>query len=128
MNITWAELRRRKVIRVTVAYLVSAWAMLKVGETLFRMLELPGWTGKALLVVLVLGFPLVLLMAWAFDLTPKGIAATVDAADEPDAAAPDARSGQRFQFAELGNIDLDQLDLGRPQLTPRFGREKSAPS
>ncbi|MEJ2534990.1 MAG: arginase family protein, partial [Gammaproteobacteria bacterium] len=123
MKITWAELRRRKVIRVAVAYVVSAWVLIQVGDTLFGMLELPTWTGKALIAVLVLGFPLALVLAWAFDVTPGGIVAADEAEDPSDAAAPETVKGKHFQFADLGDIDLDQLDLGRPQLTPLYGRD-----
>ena len=121
MNITWAELRRRKVIRVAVAYVVSAWVLIQVGDTLFGMLELPGWTGKALIAVLALGFPLALVLAWALDITPKGIIATGDA---EESGPQDEAMPKRFEFAELGAIDLDQLDLGRPQLTPLYGRDE----
>lgn len=48
MDFSWKELRRRKVVRVAVAYAIGAWLLLQVGDTLFGLLELPGWTGKAL--------------------------------------------------------------------------------
>lgn len=110
MKIIWAELRRRKVIRVAVAYLVSAWLLIQVGDTLFGMLELPGWTGRALLAALVLGFPLAMVLAWALDMTPEGIVAAENVSPGDGGGEKQPR---RFEFSELGDIDLDQLDLGR---------------
>ncbi|HEY5775433.1 MAG TPA: AAA family ATPase [Xanthomonadales bacterium] len=115
MKFSWAELRRRKVVRVTVGYMIGAWVLLQVGDTLFGLLEFPGWAGKVLVVLLLLGLPLAIFLAWAFDITPEGIIAT-DAEQPPPA--------RRFEFADLGTIDIAQLDLGRPQLTPLIGRSE----
>lgn len=68
-----AELRRRKVTRVAIVYVVVAWLLLQVGDILFDFLEIPNWAGKLLLVLLALGLPVALLLAWAFELTPDGI-------------------------------------------------------
>lgn len=113
MKVSWAELRRRKVVRVAIAYIISAWVLLQVGDTLFGLLEFPGWAGRALVAALAVGLPAALILAWMFDITPSGVVAT---ADEDDT------SEKRFNFAELGTIEIDQLDLGRPQLTPLIGR------
>lgn len=69
-----AELKHRKVIRVAIAYVVVAWVLLQLADTVFEFLEVPNWAGKLLLVLLVLGLPISLLLAWAFELTPGGIA------------------------------------------------------
>lgn len=113
MKISWAELKRRKVVRVFIAYLVMAWVLMQVGDTVFGLMDVPAWAGKALVVTLVLGLPLAVILAWVFDITPEGVVAT--APDEAPAA-------KRFEFAELGSISIEQLDLGRPQLTPLIGR------
>ena len=68
-----AELKRRKVFRVTIAYLVVAWLLLQLGEILFEFLEVPTWAGKLLLVLLSLGLPAAIVLAWAFELTPEGV-------------------------------------------------------
>ena len=68
-----AELRRRKVFRVAVAYVVLAWVLLQLGDVLFDFLEVPNWAGKLLVVLLILGLPVALFLAWAFQLTPGGI-------------------------------------------------------
>jgi TolB-like protein/Tfp pilus assembly protein PilF len=67
------ELRRRKVFRVAVAYLVVAWLLLQVVDVIAPMLELPGWVGKFVLLLLVVGLPISIFLAWAFELTPDGV-------------------------------------------------------
>ena len=67
------ELKRRNVFRVAIAYLVIAWFLLQVDDTLAPALLLPDWINTALAFFLVLGFPLAILFAWAFELTPEGI-------------------------------------------------------
>jgi hypothetical protein len=69
----FAELKRRKVFRVGIAYVVVAWLLLQVGEITFAFLEIPNWAGRLLIVLLLLGFPLALILAWAFELTPEGL-------------------------------------------------------
>lgn len=76
MDFSWKELRRRKVVRVAVAYAIGAWLLMQVGDTLVGLLELPGWTGKALVIALALGFLLVLVLSWVFDITPTGLEKT----------------------------------------------------
>jgi TolB-like protein len=68
-----SELRRRNVFRVGIAYLVVAWLLLQVVDVVAPMLELPDWALKFVLLLLVIGFPVALLLAWAFELTPEGI-------------------------------------------------------
>ncbi len=68
-----AELKRRKVFRVAIAYVVVAWVLLQIGDIVFDFLEIPNWAGRLLLVLLMLGLPVALILAWAFELTPDGI-------------------------------------------------------
>lgn len=67
------ELKRRNVVRVGLAYLVVAWLVLQMGEVIFDLLEVPAWAGKLLIAFLLLGLPIALFFAWAFELTPDGI-------------------------------------------------------
>jgi TolB-like protein/thioredoxin-like negative regulator of GroEL len=69
----FAELKRRNVIRVAVLYIISAWLILQVAETLFGLLALPEWAGKLTFALLLLAFPPVLLFSWVFELTPEGL-------------------------------------------------------
>jgi TolB-like protein/Tfp pilus assembly protein PilF len=67
------ELKRRNVFRVGVAYIIVAWLLMQVGETLSPALRLPEWTNSTLAFFLILGFPVAMFFAWAFELTPDGI-------------------------------------------------------
>ncbi len=67
------ELKRRNVFRVGAAYAVISWVLLQIGETLAPALNLPDWVNSTLAFFLILGFPLALFFAWAFELTPEGI-------------------------------------------------------
>ena len=71
-----AELRRRKVFRVAAAYLVVAWLLVQVAGTTFEPLGLPPWALKLVIVVVALGFPVACVLAWAFDVTPRGVERT----------------------------------------------------
>ncbi len=68
-----AELKRRNVFRVGVAYAIVAWLLIEVAHTAFPTLQLPAWTTTLVTVLLIMGFPVALVIAWAFELTPEGI-------------------------------------------------------
>jgi len=67
------ELKRRNVFRVGAAYAVAAWVLLQVFDVVGEILELPEWGGKLILAMLVVGFFIALILAWAFELTPEGV-------------------------------------------------------
>jgi TolB-like protein/Tfp pilus assembly protein PilF len=69
----FAELKRRNVFRVGIAYIVLAWLLLQVGDTLAPALRLPDWTNSILAFFLILGFPMAIFFAWAFEMTPEGL-------------------------------------------------------
>ena len=69
----FAELKRRNVFRVGIAYIVLAWLLLQVGDTLAPALHLPEWINSALAFFLILGFPMAIFFAWAFEMTPEGL-------------------------------------------------------
>lgn len=69
----WAELRRRKVIRAIVTYIVAGWVVIQVAEATFDPLHLPTWTQTLVVILVVLGLPLVIVLAWVFELTPAGL-------------------------------------------------------
>src|ERR1700681_3892130 len=76
------ELQRRKVYRVAAAYIIAAGFIIQIGSAVFPAWELPNWTFRWVVVLLLIGFPIALILAWAFDVTPEGIRAT------PTIAAP----------------------------------------
>ena len=68
-----AELRRRNVIRMAGLYLVGAWLIIQIAETLLPAFDVPGWVLRAIIIVLALGFVPALIFSWVFELTPDGI-------------------------------------------------------
>ena len=70
------ELKRRKVFRVTSTYAVVAWVIMQIGEVVFPALRLPDWVLTSVVVILLIGFPIVAIVAWIFDKTPDGIVIT----------------------------------------------------
>src|SRR5256885_221707 len=78
------ELQRRKVYRVAAAYIIAAGFIIQIGSAVFPAWELPNWTLRLVVVLLLIGFPIALILAWAYDVTPQGIRAT------PTISAPGA--------------------------------------
>jgi TolB-like protein len=70
------ELKRRNVVRVGIAYIVVGWLVFQVGEVLFPTFGAPEWIFKSVILLIALGFPLALVFAWAFELTPEGVKKT----------------------------------------------------
>ncbi len=69
----WAELKRRNVVRVGVAYVIVGWLILQFADVLVPLLTLPEWVGRLIFLLLLVGFPLALFLAWAYELTPEGL-------------------------------------------------------
>ncbi|HEX3281065.1 MAG TPA: hypothetical protein VHR36_07520, partial [Pyrinomonadaceae bacterium] len=70
------ELQRRKVYRVAAAYIVAAGFLIQIGSAAFPAWDLPNWSLRLLIALLLIGFPIALLLAWAYDITAKGIRVT----------------------------------------------------
>jgi TolB-like protein len=70
------ELQRRKVYRVAAAYIIAAGFIIQIGSAVFPAWELPNWMLRLVVVLLLAGFPVALILAWAYDVTPQGIQAT----------------------------------------------------
>jgi TolB-like protein/Flp pilus assembly protein TadD len=86
----FTELKRRKVYRVAVAYAVLAWLLIQIATQVFPFLDIPAWVIRLVIVLLALGFPVALLLSWAFDLTSKGVVRTDDV-EEAKAVLPVAK-------------------------------------
>ena len=76
------ELQRRKVYRVAAAYIIAAGFIIQIGSAVFPAWELPNWSLRLVVVLLLLGFPIALILAWAYDVTPQGIRATTKSSTE----------------------------------------------
>jgi TolB-like protein/Tfp pilus assembly protein PilF len=79
------EVKRRKVYRVAAAYIIAAGGIIQLASATFPAWELPNWALRLVILLLLVGFPIALILAWAFDITPQGIRTT------PDTAAPRTR-------------------------------------
>jgi TolB-like protein/Tfp pilus assembly protein PilF len=83
----FAELKRRNVYKVAVAYTIVGWLLVQVATQVFPFFEIPNWAVRLVVLLIVVGFPIALVIAWAFEATPEGIKRTDDA-DLAAAAAP----------------------------------------
>jgi serine/threonine-protein kinase len=109
-----AELGRRHVFKVSIAYIVVAWVILQVTDLFAANLGLPAWAFRLVLFLLVIGFPLIVMFAWAYDLTPEGIKRTPDtdgtASGESASRGPAGTSGgaqpQRASVAVLPFVNM----------------------
>ncbi|HJX81468.1 MAG TPA: hypothetical protein VJ248_05515, partial [Candidatus Udaeobacter sp.] len=70
------ELKRRKVYRVAAAYMIAAGGAIQLASAAFPAWELPNWALRLVIVVLLMGFPIALILAWAYDITAQGVRAT----------------------------------------------------
>ena len=69
----WNELRRRKVFQVALVYVLMAWGVMQVGELLFEALQVPEGAYSLLVILVLLGFPVAVVLAWAYEITPDGV-------------------------------------------------------
>jgi TolB-like protein/Flp pilus assembly protein TadD len=74
----FGELKRRNVYKVAVAYAVVAWLLIQVATQVFPLFEIPNWAIRLVVLLLIIGFPVALVFAWAFELTPEGLKRTED--------------------------------------------------
>ena len=103
------ELRYRNVFRVGVAYAVAAWLVAQVADLAADAFSAPGWVMQMLIVVLGLGFPVALFLAWAFELTPDGVKR---AKDLPADAPKDPRAGRRLNRITIAALIVAVAWLG----------------
>jgi len=72
------ELKRRNVMRVAIAYAIAGWVLMQIAATVLPIFEAPPWTLKVVTFLIMLGFPIALILAWAFEMTPEGIKREAD--------------------------------------------------
>jgi adenylate cyclase len=101
LSLLIAELRRRRVVRVAVVYGVVGYGVVQVANNFFPALQLPAWTTTLIAALVVLGFPIALVLAWAFEITPAGVRRT-KAQLPPSAPARD--SGRALGYLGLGML------------------------
>ena len=106
-----AELKRRNVYKVAIAYGVVAWLLIQIATQVFPFFEIPNWTVRLVVLLVVIGFPVAVIIAWAFELTPEGLKRT-EVAD----AAPTRGSRRRawiYVVIVAAAISVSLFSLGR---------------
>jgi TolB-like protein/Tfp pilus assembly protein PilF len=119
----FAELKRRNVYKVAVAYAVVGWLLVQVATQVFPFFEIPNWAVRLVVLAIVIGFPIALVIAWAFELTPEGLKRTEDV-DLADARAP-KRHAWIYIVAIGAAISLGLFFLGRYTAGDRASRSAS---
>src|SRR6266403_1399702 len=107
----FTELKRRNVYKVAVAYAVVAWLLIQIATQVFPFFEIPNWTVRLVVLLIIIGFPIALVIAWAFELTPEGLKGT-EVAD----ALPAQRSRSRawiYVVLIAGALSAGLFFLGR---------------
>ena len=99
MSQVFDELKRRNVFRVAVAYLVATWLVLQVADLVLENIGAPGWVMQVLILLFALGFPLVLIFAWAYELTPEGLKREKDV-DRSHSVTP--QTGKKLNQITIG--------------------------
>jgi TolB-like protein/Flp pilus assembly protein TadD len=87
----FAELKRRNVYKVAVAYAVVAWLLIQAASILFPTFEAPAWVMKVFVTIIILGFPVALVFSWAFEITPEGIKRESEVAPDQSVTAHTGR-------------------------------------
>jgi serine/threonine-protein kinase len=114
----FAELKRRNVYKVAIAYAVVSWLLIQAASILFPTFDAPPWVMKVLVVVIVIGFPLALILSWAFEITPEGIKREEDVSPNESITGRTGRKivGITIVVAVLA-AGLFVFQLLRPRLT-----------
>jgi len=107
----FAELKRRNVYKVAIAYGVVAWLLIQVATQVFPFFEIPNWVVRLVVLVIIIGFPIALIVAWAFELTPQGLKRTEVADAMP--TRPSARRAWIYVVIIGGALALGLFFLGR---------------
>jgi TolB-like protein len=97
----FSELKRRNVIRVALAYIVTAWLLLQLTDVVLNNIEAPDWLFQSIMLLLAIGFPIALLFAWAFEMTPEGIKKEKDV-DRSQSITP--ATGRNLDFVIIGML------------------------
>jgi TolB-like protein/Flp pilus assembly protein TadD len=87
----FTELKRRNVYKVAVAYAVVSWLLIQIATQVFPFFEIPNWAVRLVVLLLILGFPVALILSWAFELTPEGIKRESDVEPGQSVARPTGR-------------------------------------
>src|SRR4029453_13578908 len=107
----FAELKRRNVCKVGIAYAVIAWLLTQIATQVFPFLEIPNWAIRLVIILLIIGFPVALILAWAFELTPEGIKLTESA--DREAAKPSRKKAWIYIIIVAAALSVSLFFVGR---------------
>jgi len=108
----FGELKRRNVYKVAVAYAVVGWVIAQIATQIFPFLEIPNWIVRLVIILIAIGFPIALVIAWAFEITPQGIERTEVADTMP--VAPGQKKHAWMYIAIVGAVlSIGLFFLGR---------------
>src|SRR6184192_2855587 len=108
----FAELKRRNVYKVAVAYTIVGWLLVQVATQVFPFLEIPNWVVRLVIALVAIGFPIALVIAWAFEATPEGIKRTEDV-DLAAAAKQPKKHAWIYVVAIGGAFSIGLFFVGR---------------
>src|SRR5713101_6247462 len=121
----FAELKRRHVYKVAIAYAVVAWLLMQVASQIFPFFEIPNWAVRLVVLLLVIGFPVALILAWAFELTPEGLRRTEVADAAP--TRPSAHRAWIYVVTIAGAIAIGLFSIGRFTSRNKVVKESTVP-
>ena len=101
MNNFITELKRRNIFRVAGVYAVVGWLLIQLGIALETSLDMPGWFDKLITILVIVGFPLALVLAWAFEMTPDGVKRT-ESVDAENSIVD--KTGRKLDFAIVSGL------------------------
>jgi TolB-like protein/Tfp pilus assembly protein PilF len=107
----FAELKRRNVYKVAIAYAVVAWLLMQVASQIFPFFEIPNWAVRLVVLLLIIGFPVAVILAWAFELTPEGIKLTESA--DREAAKPSRNKAWIYIIIVAAGLSVTVFFVGR---------------
>ena len=105
------ELKKRNVYKVAIAYIITSWLLLQLASILLPTFEAPIWVMKTITLILIIGFPIGILIAWAFELTPNGIIKTTNVKVDEDNLANQDTKAERRKSKNLKKIIIISLSL-----------------
>jgi TolB-like protein len=119
----FSELKRRNVYKVAVAYAVVAWLLIQIATQVFPFFEIPNWAVRLVVLAVIAGFPIALIVAWAFELTPEGVKRTEDV----DVTEKRSRGGAWIYIVIAGAVlSIGLFVLGRYTANTRAPRHSEA--
>src|SRR5689334_24317441 len=108
----FSELKRRNVYKVAVAYAIVGWLLVQIATQVFPFLEIPNWVVRLVIALVVIGFPIALVIAWAFETTPEGIMRT-EVADAMPVAKKRPKQAWIYIVIVAAAVSLALFFLGR---------------